>query len=116
MFLQPGLSQDPHIIGPALLDRGSHYGVEDSLRACKELPGMAQQSSPSPAELRFEVASIKRSPPILDRSLQPFVGVPQPVIAACFSLTPQRRPKGDSNPGFAILHNDLREMGMSGRR
>jgi hypothetical protein len=28
---------------------------------------MAQQSSPSPAELRFEVASIKRSPPILDR-------------------------------------------------
>jgi hypothetical protein len=59
---------------------------------------VAQQSSPSPAELRFEVASIKRSPPILDRPLQPFVGVSQPVIAACFSPTPQRRPKGDSNP------------------
>jgi len=40
----------------------------------------------------------------------------EPVIAACFSLTSQRRPKGDSNPGFAILHNDLRAMGISGRR
>jgi len=41
---------------------------------------VAQQSSPSRAELRFEVASIKRSPPILDRPLQPFVGVPQPGV------------------------------------
>jgi uncharacterized protein (TIGR03435 family) len=31
-----------------------------------------------PAQLRFEVASIKRAAPILDRQLQPFVGIPQP--------------------------------------
>jgi hypothetical protein len=30
-----------------------------------------------PAELRFDVASVKRSPPYLDRQLQPFAGVPQ---------------------------------------
>lgn len=33
-----------------------------------------------PAKHRFEVASVKRSPPILDRALQPFVGIPQPGI------------------------------------
>ena len=42
--------------------------------------GVAQQSSPASSELRFEVASVKRSPPFLDRMLQPFVGVPQPGI------------------------------------
>jgi len=40
--------------------------------------GVAQQSSPSPAELRFEVASVKRSPPCLEREIQAYVGIPQP--------------------------------------
>ena len=34
----------------------------------------------APAERRFEVASIKRSPPITDRRLDPYVGVPQPGV------------------------------------
>jgi hypothetical protein len=38
-----------------------------------------------------------------------------PVIAACFCLTLNAGPtQGDSNPEFAIPHNDLRETGMSG--
>jgi uncharacterized protein (TIGR03435 family) len=40
----------------------------------------AQQPTPVSSELRFEVTSVKRSPPILDRALQPFVGVPQPGV------------------------------------
>lgn len=39
-----------------------------------------QQPSTPPSELRFEVASVKRSPPILDRALQPFAGIPQPGV------------------------------------
>jgi uncharacterized protein (TIGR03435 family) len=42
--------------------------------------GEAQQPSRVPAELRFDVVSVKRSPPILDRQLQPFVGIPQPGV------------------------------------
>ena len=42
--------------------------------------GEAQQPATPASELRFEVASVKRSPPILDRALQPFVGIPQPGV------------------------------------
>jgi uncharacterized protein (TIGR03435 family) len=43
------------------------------------LAGFAVAALPLAAQSpRFDVASIKRSPPILDRQLQPFVGVPQP--------------------------------------
>jgi uncharacterized protein (TIGR03435 family) len=42
--------------------------------------GEAQQPSRSPAQLRFDVASVKRSPPILDRQLQPFAGIPLPGV------------------------------------
>lgn len=34
----------------------------------------------APAQLRFEVASIKRSAPTLDRALQPVLGMPQPGV------------------------------------
>ena len=40
----------------------------------------AQEPTPASSELRFDVTSVKRSPPILDRALQPFVGVPQPGV------------------------------------
>ena len=43
------------------------------------LAGLAVLALPLTAQSpRFDVASIKRSPPILDRQLQPFVGIPQP--------------------------------------
>jgi uncharacterized protein (TIGR03435 family) len=44
------------------------------------IAGAAQQPPPASSALRFDVASVKRSPPILDRALQPFVGVPQPGV------------------------------------
>ena len=43
------------------------------------LAGFAVAALPLAAQSpRFDVASIKRSAPILDRQLQPFVGIPQP--------------------------------------
>jgi uncharacterized protein (TIGR03435 family) len=40
----------------------------------------AQAPTPASSELRFDVASVKRSPPVLDRALQPFAGIPQPGV------------------------------------
>jgi uncharacterized protein (TIGR03435 family) len=42
--------------------------------------GVTQQPPSASSTVRFEIASVKRSPPILDRMLQPFVGVPQPGV------------------------------------
>ena len=48
---------------------------------CVFIAVSAAQQPPTPSpEFRFEVASVKRSPPIQERALQPFVGVPQPGI------------------------------------
>jgi uncharacterized protein (TIGR03435 family) len=53
------------------------FGVASVLitAAIAAVSALAQQVAPA-----FDVASVKRSPPFLDRVLQPFVGVPQPGV------------------------------------
>jgi uncharacterized protein (TIGR03435 family) len=51
-----------------------------SIIAVAIVAGHAVLAQNAPAELRFEVASVKRSPPFSQRALQPFAGVPQPGV------------------------------------